>query len=124
MARKPVNFETVRELALALPGVVASMGAWGMAFKAHGKMLACKAVHRSAEEGSLVVRIDLARRAELLAADPKVFYVTPHYERHPAVLVRLQAISRGALAKLLDESRLFVSAEPRAARASSKGPRG
>ncbi len=124
MPRKPVDFETVREIALALPGVVASMGARGMAFKARGKMIACKAIHRSAEEGSLVVRIDPARRAGLLASDPRAFYVTAHYEPYSAVLVRLECVGRETLARLLDESRLFVSGEPRAARASSKGPRG
>jgi hypothetical protein len=124
MPRKPVNFETVREIALALPGVVASMGARGMAFKVRGKMIACKAIHRSAEEGSLVVRIDPARRAELLAADPDAYYVTAHYEPHSAVLVRLGSVSRDALGGLLGEACLFVSGEPRAARASSKGPRG
>jgi hypothetical protein len=124
MPRKPVNFETVREIASALPGVVASMGARGMAFKVRGKMIACKAIHRSAEEGSLVVRIASARRAELLAADPEAYYLTAHYEPYAAVLVRLERIGRSALRRLLEESRLFVSGEPRAARASSKGPRG
>ena len=124
MPRKPINFETVREIALALPGVVASMGARGMAFKVRGKMIACKAIHRSAEQGSLVVRIDPARRAELLATDPETYYVTAHYEPYAAVLVRLDRVSRAAVTRLLGESRLFVSGEPRAARASSKGPRG
>jgi len=124
MPRKPVNFETVREIALTLPGVVASMGARGVAFKLRGKMIACKAIHASAEEGSLVVRIDPARRAKLLRADPDAFYLTPHYEPYAAVLVRLHRVGRDTLAKLLEESRLFVSGEPRAARASPRGPRG
>ena len=124
MPRKPVNFATVREIALALPGVVASMGAWGISFRVRGKMIACKAIHRSAEKGSLVVVIEPERRAQLIAADPKAYYVTPHYEPYRSVLVRLERVSRAALARLLEESRLLVSGEPRAARASSKGPRG
>jgi len=124
MPRKPVNFETVREIAATLPGVVISMGARGMAFKVRGKMIACKAIHSSAEEDSLVVRIDSARRAELLRADPDAFYLTRHYEPYSAVLVRLRRVGRSALAKLLEESRLFVSGEPRAARASPRGTRG
>jgi len=36
-------------------------------------------VHRSAEPGSLAVRVDFDDRAELLAADPDVYYVTDHY---------------------------------------------
>ncbi len=111
MPSKPVTFETVRELALALPGVAASMGARGMAFRVRGRMLACKAIHRSAEEGSLVVRLDPARRAKLIAADPEVYYLTPHYEPYPTVLVRLSRIKRETLAELLQEASRFVSSE-------------
>jgi hypothetical protein len=108
---KPVTFETARELALALPGVVASMGARGMAFRVRGKMFACKAIHRSAEEGSLVVRFDPALRAKLIASDPNVYYLTPHYEPHPTVLVRLSRIRREALDQLLQEASRFVTSE-------------
>jgi hypothetical protein len=121
---KPVDFETVREIALALPGVVASLGARGMSLKVRGKMLACRAIHPSAEDGSLMVRIDAARRAKLLAAHPQVYYVTPHYAPHASVLIRLSRISRGALAAVLEEAMRFVTSDARpVARASRKGPR-
>lgn len=122
---KPITFETVRELALALPGVVGSMGARGVSFKARGKMLACRAINTSAEEGSLMVRIDPVSRAKLLAAEPAAYYLTPHYAPYPCVLIRLSRISRTALAKRLDEALRFVTSDVRpGARASRKAPRG
>lgn len=119
-----MDFETAREIALGLPGVVASLGARGMSLKVRGKMLACRAIHPSAEEESLMVRIDVARRAKLMAADPEVYYVTPHYAPYASVLVRLSRVSRSALAALLEEAMRFVTSDARlAARASRKGPR-
>jgi len=71
-----------------------------------------------------MVRIDGARRAKLLAADPTVYYLTPHYAPHASVLVRVSRISRAALAALLEEAMGFVTSDARpAARASRKGPR-
>ena len=42
---------------------------------------------------ALVVRvIDVADREALLKGDPDVFFITPHYDGWPAVLVRLEAV--------------------------------
>lgn len=121
---KPVTFETVRDLAQALPGVVGSMSKRGVSFKVRGKMLACRAIHPSAEEGSLMVRIDSASRSKLLATDPEAYYLTPHYAPYPCLLIRLSHISRAALAERLDEALRFVTSDVRpAGRASRKAPR-
>jgi len=121
---RQADFGTVREIASALPGVVVSLGARGMSLKVRGKMLACRAIHPSAEEGSLVVRIDAARRAKLLAADPEVYYLTPHYAPHASVLIRVSRIGRDALAELLEEAMRFVTRGARpTGRASRKAPR-
>jgi hypothetical protein len=122
---RPVDFETVREIALTLPGVVASMGKRGISFKVRGKLLSCKAIHPSAEEGTLMIRIGSAQRAKLLATHPDIYYLTPHYEPYPSLLVRLSRISRAALAERLEEAWRFVTSDVRpAGRASPKGPRG
>jgi len=105
----PLDFEAVREIARGLPDVQESLGARGWAFRVRGKMLACKAVHRSAEAGTLVVRIDFPDRAALIAADPNAFYVTAHYVDYPAILVRVSRISRDALSELLEKSRSYVT---------------
>jgi hypothetical protein len=68
MPRSSVNFDTVRKIGLALPGVEESNPYGSPALKVHGKLLACVPAHRSAEPGSLVVRVGFDDRAELLAA--------------------------------------------------------
>ena len=64
---------------------------------------------RSAEPGSLMVRVDFDDRAELLAGDPEVYYVTPHYEGYNAVLVRLSRVKPDVLRDLLGMAHKFVT---------------
>ena len=49
--------------------------------------------NRSAEPGSLAVRVSYDDRAELLAAAPDIYYVTDHYLNYSAVLVRLSRVT-------------------------------
>jgi hypothetical protein len=69
MRRTIVDFDTVRDIGLKLPGVEESRAYGAPALKVRGKLLACIPSHRSAEPGSLAVRIDFDDRAELLTAD-------------------------------------------------------
>ena len=78
-----INFDTVRKIGLRLPGVEESTAYGSPALKVRGKLLACVPTHRSAEPGSLAVRVDFDDRAELLAAAPDVYYVTDHYLNTP-----------------------------------------
>jgi hypothetical protein len=80
---RTINFDTVRKIGLALPGVEQSTAYWSPARKVHGKLLSCVPVNRSAEPNSAMVRVDLDDRAELLAAAPDVYYVTDHYLATP-----------------------------------------
>ena len=110
MPTSRTNFDTVRKIGLALPGVEEST-AYGLpALKVHGKLLACVPSHRSAEPGSLVVRVGFDDRAELLAADPDVYYVTDHYLNYASVLVRLSRVTPDVLRDLLDMAHKFVTA--------------
>jgi hypothetical protein len=81
--------------------------------KVRGKLLACIPIHKSAEPDSLAVRIDFDRRAELLAGDPDIYYLTDHYVDYPVVLVRLSRIHVDALRDLLNMAWQFVSAKSR-----------
>ena len=112
MPKSTVTFDTVRKIALALPGVEKSTAYGSPALKVEGKLLACIAINRSAEPGSLVVRIDFNDRDELLAADPDVYYVTDHYINYPSVLVRLSRIKPDVLRDLLGMAHKFVTREP------------
>ena len=107
---KKIDFDVVRELAMALPDVEESTIHGAPSLKVRGKLLACPALHQSAEPGSLAVRIGFDQRAELLAAEPRVYYVTDHYVNYPTVLVRLSQVHRDSLRDLLGMSWRFVSA--------------
>src|SRR5580658_4091113 len=110
MPKSTINFETVRKIGLALPGVVESTAYGCPALKVQGKLLACVPANRSAEPGSLAVRVDFEDRAELLAAAPDIYYLTDHYVDYTAVLVRLDRLDSGALRDLLGMAYKFVTA--------------
>lgn len=109
MPRKLITFDTVRKIGLALPGVEEGAAYGSPALKVRGKLLACIPVHRSAEPGSLAVRIDLADRAALLAEAPDTYYLTDHYLPHPCVLVRLSRMNPATLRDLLAMAHKFVT---------------
>lgn len=105
----PVAFDTVRKIAFALPGVQETTAYGSPALKVRGKLMACMAINRSAEPGSLMVRLGLDDRAELLAADPDVYYLTDHYAPYNAVLVRLSRVNPDVLRDLLGMAHKFVT---------------
>ena len=110
MARGTIDFDAVRNIGLALPGVEESTAYGFPALKVNGKLLACLPAHRSAEPGSIVVRVDFDDRTELLAAAPDVYYVTDHYTDYSAVLVRLSRVNPDVLRDLLSMAHKFVTA--------------
>jgi hypothetical protein len=80
--KSTVTFETVRDIALTLPGVVESTAYGVPALKIRGKLLACVPSNRSAEPGSLVVRVRFDDGTALLEADPTVYYITELYQHY------------------------------------------
>jgi hypothetical protein len=48
-----------------------------------------------------VVRVDLERREEMIAADPETYFITDHYLNYPWILVRLARDRSDALPDLL-----------------------
>lgn len=84
--KQRLNWEKLKALALGLdlPGVEATTS-WGEpTLKAHGKLW----VWWSPHEDAPVFKVAMAERDVLLAASPDEFFVTPHYQGHPLVLVR------------------------------------
>ena len=96
-------------MALALAEVEEGTTYGAPAFKVRGKLLACVAIHKSAEAGSLAVRIPRDLRAELMESKPETYYLTDHYVNYPTVLVRLSRIDINGLRELLEASWRFVS---------------
>ena len=124
MAKSRVNFDTVRKIGLALPDVEEGTAYGAPALKVRGKLMACVPTHRTAEPGSLAVRVGFDDRAELLAAAPDVYYVTDHYVGYSAVLVRLSRITPDVLRDLLGMAHKFVTAQeaPRSPSRSRRKP--
>ena len=98
-------------MAVALPEVEEGTMHGSPAFKVRGKLLACTAIHKSAEPDTLAVRIPFDLREELMESDPDSYYLTDHYVNYPVVLVRLSRIGVEGLRELLGASWRFVSAK-------------
>ncbi len=100
-----MTFETVREVALALPEIEEGTSYGTPAFKVWRRFLC-----RLREEGDvLVVRIDIADKEYLILSQPDVYFTLPHYDGYPAVLVRLPAIDRDELRRLLTAAWRYVA---------------
>ncbi len=106
--RVAIDFDAAREIALAVPGVEESTTPRGTSFKFAGRLLACPAIHDSAEPNSLMVRVNAEERERLLATEPDTYYITEHYVGYPAILVRLSRVSADALRDLLASAALRI----------------
>lgn len=71
------------------------------ALKLGGRLVACMASHKSAEPGTLVLRTTFEQREAMVTEEPETYYVKPHYETFPVVLIRLSRVSRDAMRDLL-----------------------
>ncbi len=83
--RRGITWKQFCAYAARLPGVVEGTSYGTPALRVGKRFLA-----RLKEDGdSVALRIDLADREVLLAADPVAFYLTDHYRPYPAILMRL-----------------------------------
>ncbi len=127
MAVNTIDFDTVREIGLALPGVEESTAYGCAVLKLNGRIMAGIPANRpDVEPGSLGVCVDREDRAEFLAAAPDVYYLTDHYVTGNWVLVRMSRINRDVLKDLLGMAHKFVTrrrAQRPAARKRRKGVR-
>ena len=119
--RTPLTFDMVLEIGAKLPGTEAATAYGSPALKVNGRMYACIAINKAAEPDSLAVYVaDFEERDALLAEAPGTYYVKPHYEAYPVVLVRLANVTRDALEDLLRAAHRIVSRRPPARRGSRK----
>jgi hypothetical protein len=114
-------FETVRAMGTALPDVCAGTAYGSPAIKLRGTLLACMATHRSSEPHTLIVSVDFLTRDLLIAKNPAIYYVKPHYLSYPSVLVRLARIGPSELKEVLEMGWRYVSTKtkPRGRRAGA-----
>jgi len=123
MPAKKVTIDDLRKIALGLPDVEATTTHGSLAFKLRGKLFAWMPVKKSVEPGTLAIRIDFDRRADLIAEAPEVYYLIDHYRDYPAVLIRLSRIDADALRDLLRGAWHFVSSTTKAKRTIRKNSR-
>lgn len=109
MPTTKLDFDIVREIAMKLDGVEESTIHGASSLKVRGKLLACPALHKSAEPESLVIRISIAEREQLISEKPDIYYLTNHYASYPMVLARLSKLNHKSLKDLLERSLKFSS---------------
>jgi hypothetical protein len=98
------DWETVREIALALPEAEDASGE-RPAFRVRGMLFAWQS--RPRDGGALAVRVDPDEKHLILQANPDVYFETPHYHGYPAVLIRLDKIDRDELTGRIEDAWLI-----------------
>jgi hypothetical protein len=95
------TWDDVVSIGTGFPGVEATTSYGTPALRVRDKFL-CRL---RTDPDALVLRvIDLGEREALLQGEPDVFFSTPHYDNHPYVLVRLDAVDPVELAELLEDA--------------------
>lgn len=103
------GWETIRELALALPDAEEIAGE-RVSFRVSGKLFAW--MSRERDGSTLAVRVDREEKHMLLESRPDLYFVTEHYANYPAVLVHLDAIEVEELRERIEDAWLIQA--PRA----------
>jgi hypothetical protein len=93
--------EDVRRICLSLPDTIEKPYDGLPGFRVKKNLFARI---REKPEALVVWRPDIHEKEALIASEPEKFFQIPHYEGHPAVLVRLEAVDVGELEELLTES--------------------
>ena len=109
-----VSWETVRQIALALPGVEDGVSYGTPALKVKGKLL----VRLREDPDVLVLRTEPCEREHRMASDPATFFITDHYRDYPWMLVRLSKVSPAALGDLIEQAWRRVAPKKLVARSS------
>jgi hypothetical protein len=104
------TLEDARRIAANLPET--TIDDTGGAFSVNGKLFAwpwLERLHpkraRVPNRGVLGVRVaSEMEKGVLIEMHPDVFFTEPHYDGYPAILIRLEAIDKALLRKLLEDA--------------------
>lgn len=92
----------LRAIALSLPETTEKPSYGSPGFRVRDRLF-CRI--RDEADGSVLIFVaDLDAKEQLVRADPARFFTTPHYDGHPSVLVRLEAIDVTELRELLTDA--------------------
>lgn len=95
-----VTENDVRRVALSLPETTEKPSYGTPGFRVKDRLFA-----RIRAEGDLLVWVaDEGEKRGLVSSEPEKFFTTPHYDGHPTVLVRIEAVDEDELRELLTES--------------------
>jgi hypothetical protein len=96
-----VTEDDVRQVCLSLPGCAEKPYNRLPSFRVRGNLFL--RVHELPD--AVFVRCsDLEERNELLKAEPGKFFITPHYDGYPGMLVRLSQVDLDEMSELVIES--------------------
>ena len=105
------SWSDVRRIARRLEGAEEATTFGEPCFRVSKKLFAWMSTH---EPGALAVRVELEDQPLMVAARPKLFFVTPHYQGYGAVLIRLAAAAARDLTGPIEQSyRLVLAARKR-----------
>jgi hypothetical protein len=97
-----ITYDDIRKIAMALPGTFEQPSHGGQpSWRTKSRMFAW--IRDDPE--ALVVWVESEEdKHALIAAEPKKFFTTAHYDGYPMVLVRLTAVKAKEAAELITES--------------------
>ena len=109
------SWSDVRKIALGFPGASEGTAFGSAAWTVNKKFFVWERPLRKSDLAALgakapkgpilgVRTADLEMKDVLLASDPKVFFMTPHFDGYPAVLVRLDKIGIRRLRDVVEEA--------------------
>ncbi|MEQ1606142.1 MAG: MmcQ/YjbR family DNA-binding protein [Pyrinomonadaceae bacterium] len=102
-----ITYETVRQIAIALPSVEDGLSYGAPALKVRKKLF----VRLREDLNAIVLKTTFEEREELMAADADVYFITDHYLNWPYVLVNLTNVSEEALGDMIHRSYNLAIAE-------------
>ena len=95
----PITYDAVRRTALRFPNVEESTSYGTPALKVNGKLFV--RWRNEEDPDTIVLKMPLDQRAELIDGDPETYFITDHYRNYPWVLVRLSKVHPDVLRELL-----------------------
>lgn len=109
------SFEDVRSIAMALPGASERAGRSGLQWRVGERMFVWERALRARELEALggpppagpilAARVEhLGAKEALLGQAGDVYFTTPHFDGHPSILVRLDAVPSEELEELIVEA--------------------
>jgi hypothetical protein len=93
----PATIRQIRRIALNLPGVTEGECHGTAAFYVRRRLM----LRLRDDNRTLVVRLPIPSRNELLRSEPDLFFLTDHYLNYPAVLVNLANATEARLKEII-----------------------